>query len=366
MSLKKVKVFLGGYINCPNAQNVNCDNIAKYLDKDRFEVHTLYMLRPPIDRNAYKKQGIRLHRNISRQPLSKWLKMFTMWRTNCHIYYLPKREIADRRFSELLVNKKRKMFIASIESVLTEEFSRQPERKTYYLENMDASFAISNCIADSVKQCWNVQMEVLPLGVAKLPYKAEEKQEITRVIWVGNVKANKRPQYLIEIAKKFPQLQFTMVGDGDMDGQIRKMISEYGMTNVTLTGRIPNQQVYEKMQESDLLLMTSEFEGLPKVIQEAAQCGLPSIYMAENYKVDFLQNGLNGYEAYSLREMEDKLSYLLDNPEKYRKMSQKATEIIQSYTWEKLIPKYEEYFLRKLEEKRKKRETRKKGGVGNG
>ena len=351
--MKRIKVFLGGYVNCPNAQNVNCDNIAKYLDKGKFEVHTLYMRRPSFNKELYKGKGVRLHKATSRRFLSKWLKVFTMWRTNCHIYYLPKREEADWLFAKTHAKNKGKIFVASIESVLTETFGKQQWRKKYYLQTMDSSFAISSCIADSAKRYWGEQMEVLPLGVAKLPCKAEEKQTVSRVIWVGNVKANKRPQYLIEIAKKFPQLYFTMVGNGDMDGQICAMIADYGLKNVTLTGRIPNEKVYEKMQESDLLLMTSEFEGLPKVIQEAAQCGLPSIYMAENYKVDFLTDGVNGYEAYSLDQMVEKLTYLLENPAVYREMSQKAAQIIQEYTWENLIPKYEEYFLRKLDEKRK-------------
>ena len=37
MKTKKIKVFLGGYVNCTNAQNLNCRALAKYLDKDKFE-----------------------------------------------------------------------------------------------------------------------------------------------------------------------------------------------------------------------------------------------------------------------------------------------------------------------------------------
>lgn len=348
----KTKIFLGAYVNFPNAQNVNCDHIAKHLDKEKFEVHTLYTHKRIVDKAAYKAAGIHLHKLIHHRYIWFWSKLFAMWRTNCDIYYLPKMEPMDRILAKHW-KKKKKLFVASVEGVITETTNNTPEMIAYHTEQMDSSFAISRCIADSVQKYWNTQIEVLPLGVAKLPCEADGKQAIFRVIWVGNVKANKRPQYLIEIAKQFPQLHFTMVGDGDMDGQIRDMIAQYGLKNVTLTGRIPNEQVYEKMRESDLLLMTSEFEGLPKVIQEAAQCGLPSIYMAENYKVDFLTDGVNGYEAYSLDQMVEKLTYLLENPAVYREMSQNAAQIIQEYTWENLIPKYEEYFQRKLEEKRK-------------
>ena len=39
--MSKIKVFLGGYINYTNAQNLNCRAIAGYLDKDKFLVSTL-------------------------------------------------------------------------------------------------------------------------------------------------------------------------------------------------------------------------------------------------------------------------------------------------------------------------------------
>ena len=34
--MSRIKVFLGGYINYTNAQNLNCRAVAEYLDKDKF------------------------------------------------------------------------------------------------------------------------------------------------------------------------------------------------------------------------------------------------------------------------------------------------------------------------------------------
>lgn len=175
------------------------------------------------------------------------------------------------------------------------------------------------------------------------------------IIWVGNIKKNKRPLLLLMCAKKFPQLKFTMIGDGDMWQEVQAYIKNENLHNVNMMGRIDNDKVYEYMKESDLLLMTSEFEGLPKVIQEAAQCGVPSIYMANNYSVDFIEDGVNGFAVYSLEEMIEKIQFLLDHPEEYPKMSQNAKEIISEYSWEKLIPRYEEWFLDVLERYRKEK-----------
>ena len=41
--MKKIKIFLGAFVNYQAAQNINCRSLSKHLDKDKFEVyHRLY------------------------------------------------------------------------------------------------------------------------------------------------------------------------------------------------------------------------------------------------------------------------------------------------------------------------------------
>lgn len=340
---KKLKLFLGAYVNFANSQNINCDHIARYIDKEKFEVHAMYTTMCPIDKAEYKKLGIHLHKLIHHRYIWYWCKYLTMLFGKYDIYYLPKQEPMDKRIANRLKGK-RGIYISSVEGVVTDKVNNTTEYREYFTNYMDANFAISKCISDSVKKHWDYDIPVLPLGVDPIDINNRRRKEIKRVVWVGNIKANKRPLYLIECAKAFPQLQFTMVGDGDMQKEVEETIRDYNLTNVTLTGRLPNNQVYEKMMDGDLFLMTSENEGLPKVTQEAAQCGLPSIYIGENYDVDFIENGMNGVKVMSLDEMKSKIQWLLDNPAEYAKMSQKAQESVQGYLWPKLIKKYEEYF----------------------
>lgn len=235
------------------------------------------------------------------------------------------------------------VFVSSIEGVISETVNNSPDRRSYY-ESMDFVFAISQCIAESVKRTWHMSVPLLPLGVAELHVPPKSPKCVQNIIWVGNIKANKRPQWLVEMAQAFPMLSFTMVGDGDMQNDIDERIQKRGIHNITRTGRIPNDKVYEYMCQSDLLLMTSEFEGLPKVIQEAAQCGLPAIYINQNYTVDFIENGVNGFGVGSLDEMKSKLQLLMDEPARYREMAKAAQEAIKPYLWPVLIKDYERYF----------------------
>lgn len=137
---KKIKIFLGAYVNFPNAQNVNCDNIARYLDKNKFEVHTMYTHKKTIDKKLYKDQGIHLHKLIHHRFIWYWSKYLTMILGNYDIYYLPKIEEMDRRFAK---KHKRKICISSVEGVITENTNNTEEFKDYYIKDMTSFFPLA-------------------------------------------------------------------------------------------------------------------------------------------------------------------------------------------------------------------------------
>lgn len=352
--MDKIKIFLGAYVNFPNAQNINCDNIAKYLDKEKFDVHVMYTPKKPIDKETYKQAGIRLHRLLHRRYVWIAHKYLTMLLGKYDIYYLPKLEKPDIAFAQKYRNSNA-LFACSVEGVVGDYVPSDYEiaKDTYGL--MDTCFVISDCIAQSIKKHWNKEMEVLYLGFDPKKQRKPQKTAVNKVIWVGNIKENKRPELLLECAKAFPQLQFTMIGDGDMQDWVKETIQKENLRNVRLTGRIPNEQVYDHMQESDLLLMTSKFEGLPKVIGEGMFAGLPAIYINETYNVDYIKDGENGFAVPDVEAMKQTVQKLLDEPELFRQVSRAAYETIQDYTWDKLIKQYENYFITQLEEKRKGR-----------
>lgn len=350
----KIKIFLGAYVNFPNAQNVNCDNIAKHLDKDKFEVHIMYTHKLPVKKKEYKEAGIHLHRLYARRLVWYWHKYLTMLFGKYDIYYLPKLESADLAFARKY-RKTDALFVSSVEGVVGEQVSGDDPEVFAKYDAFDDCFSISGCIAQSVKEYWAKNSKVLYLGIAPKHKTEPKKTAIKNVVWVGSIIDRKRPELLLECAKAFPQLQFTMIGDGDMQDWVRQTIQKENLQNVRLTGRIPNEQVYDYMQESDLLLMTSKFEGLPKVIGEGMFAGVPAIYINEAYTVDYIKDGENGFAVPNVEGMKETVQKLLDDPALYQRISTTAYETIQDYTWDKLIKQYEDYFIAQLEKKRKGR-----------
>lgn len=346
MMTKKIKIMLAAFINYPNAQNINCDNIAKYLDKTKFDVHCLYLGGRPVDIEEYRKKGITLHYVNQHRVGHQITLLRALIFGNYDIYYMPKVDKLFRWFARHYKDKR--LLVSSVEGVITAHNLSESSQwyKEYMLRDMYDIFSISHCIADSVEKYYGRKTEILPLGVrtSQNTDVRNAKESIKRIIWTGSFVKGKRPQLLLELAKIFPEKDFIMIGDGALYDEIRQRIIEEGIDNITLTGRISNTQVYEYMENADLLLMTSEFEGLPKVIQEAAQCGVPSIYMANNYTVDFIQNGVSGYEVYSLDEMQETIQLLSEHPAIYQEVSQKAKKAIEVYSWDKLIARYENWF----------------------
>lgn len=338
---RRYKLFLGGYVNEPNAQNINCECIARYIDKDLFEVHICYDSTMPINRALYNDVGIQLHKVIRHRYLDVCTKYLAMKLSDCDIYYLPKRERADVLYARRHRNK---ALVGSVEGNALSPANRNKFYRDYYLSLMTSSFAISNSVAKNAEKAWEKELMVIPFGT-ELQDEIYPHKRLLNVCWVGSLAEHKHPLDLLDVAVAFPELTFTIIGKGKLEAAVLEKAKELRLENVKLLGQLSNKEVYGVIKKCDLLLMTSEHEGLPKVIQEAAACGLPSIYINKYYSVDFIVNGVNGFGVSTIAEMINIVKELIVHPEVYQQMSNNAINVIQSYGWPRIIKQYEAYFL---------------------
>ncbi|PID62023.1 MAG: hypothetical protein CSB44_04575 [Gammaproteobacteria bacterium] len=94
-----------------------------------------------------------------------------------------------------------------------------------------------------------------------------------KVLWCGRLSRQKRPDILVEVAERLPQLRFDVYGpEGNDNVGTRIMHGEF--PNIEYRG------VYNSIEEIDfseyrLFLCTSEWEGLPTVLIQMMSRGLP-------------------------------------------------------------------------------------------
>lgn len=81
-----------------------------------------------------------------------------------------------------------------------------------------------------------------------------------------------------EFIKKHPNSMFELVGSGEEEKKIRRIIDELGLEKfVKITPWLPRYELFRKMREADVFLYPSLREGGGAVVVEAMASGLPVI-----------------------------------------------------------------------------------------
>ena len=75
------------------------------------------------------------------------------------------------------------------------------------------------------------------------------------------------------------QVSLQVVGDGEQGGALRQLAKELDPQGkvISMCGAVPPSAVSAFMENADILVMNSAFEGVPMTILEALSCGLPVI-----------------------------------------------------------------------------------------
>ena len=104
------------------------------------------------------------------------------------------------------------------------------------------------------------------------------KKSSTTILWIGRFCNQKKPCEAIEIFKelkyKIPDVNMIMVGKGEEENKVKKLIKKYKLENdIKLVGY--DKDVEKYYAQSRFLLMTSYYEGYSMIIVEAMAYGIP-------------------------------------------------------------------------------------------
>jgi glycosyltransferase involved in cell wall biosynthesis len=153
-----------------------------------------------------------------------------------------------------------------------------------------------------------------------------EERDIS-VLWVGNIRALKRPELLLEAARKLPALRFHIIG-GPMPGseslyeQVRAAALQ--VPNVRFHGPIPYQEVGEFYERARVFVGTSEIEGFPNTYLQAWARGTPVVAFLDPEQL-IARNGM-GRAVTSVAQMCAQIVALSDDRQAWEIASQRSRE----------------------------------------
>ena len=155
------------------------------------------------------------------------------------------------------------------------------------------------------------------------------------VLSIARVAAPKRADIFIEVARILPKYEFIWIGN-------QCEITEYGIlpSNCHFVGNIPNAGVL--CSKADLLMLSSDYEGLPMVILEAMSFGKPVVASNVGGISEIVRNDINGYTLENNAQLfAEKIQYILENKDVYSKFSQNAFDLFcDKLTVDKMVQGY--------------------------
>lgn len=216
-------------------------------------------------------------------------------------------------------------------------------------ERADHIIAISPFLAKMGRRRYGNKFSVIPLGIDSssfYPPPNPNKTGRIRVVSAGTFQSRKRPELFLELARRHSEVDFIWYGNGDKEREaLIAKGADLGIQNLEFPGGLPPEQLAEALRQADLFVMPSRSEGVPKVTQEAAACGLPVVLFGY-YEAPSVVHGQNGYVAWDDEQFFKQVARLVKDKKKVCKMGNVSSEMAKKWCWEKIAKKWEVELLR--------------------
>ena len=161
------------------------------------------------------------------------------------------------------------------------------------------------------------------------------------VLAIARVFPQKKPDLFVEVARLLPQYNFVWIGN-------QREVKEFGElpSNCHFLGNIPNAGAF--CSKADLLMLPSNYEGLPMVILEAMSLGKPVVASDVGGISEIVRNEVNGYALENNAQLfADKIQHILENEALYSNFCRNSLDIFQKeLTVEKMMQGYLDVYKR--------------------
>ena len=174
-----------------------------------------------------------------------------------------------------------------------------------------------------------------------------------QIIMLARLMPQKRIDLMIDVwarlAKDFPEWKVKVLGEGILRPQLEEKIRALGLQeSFLLPGEV--KDVTEELQASDILCLTSEYEGFGIVLIEAMAKGIPVIAFEYVGVHDIINDGVDGFiipfgdvDGYA-----EKLKQLMTDKELYKRLATETLISVHKFDKEKVMKKWDMLFNNSL------------------
>lgn len=221
----------------------------------------------------------------------------------------------------------------------------------YYLEPLIFRFVYNNIpfltISNSTKEeliLMGVKKEIIKViycGVSRNKYILPAKNKTKTITYLGSLTKDKGIDEAIKVFHFLNKLKSTYVywvigkGDSSYVKKIHRLVSSLNIDKkVKFWGFVSEKKKYELLSKSSILVHTSVKEGWGLAVIEAAVVKTPTVGFNVPGLRDSIKNGKTGILTnQNPHDLAKKINNLLDDEQRYEKMSSNAYVWSNKFTW---------------------------------
>jgi cellulose synthase/poly-beta-1,6-N-acetylglucosamine synthase-like glycosyltransferase/glycosyltransferase involved in cell wall biosynthesis len=365
----KVKVVIGATYWTLNGVNIFSVNLARELLKRGFDTHILLteehsdlvqvndarMERPPDI--PFVELPVKFRQNWG----AHWGAMIAHLERQSPCIYIPNSDWRHSSICGLLSD--RVYCVGVVHSDDPLHYDHVARLGQYW----NGIVATSPLIADKVignDPSFAPRTRAIPIGVEiprSFPARPPNEGKPLRVIYHGVLKQHQKrvldlPKIMTGVSERGVQVQLTIVGGGPDEMPLREASTELIRRGlITFQGVQPHSRIPALLEQHDVFLLPSEFEGMPNALLEAMGRGcIPVVSDIQSAVPDLIHNGDNGFVVPLGRidAFVDTLEFLQKHPQRRLKLAESAHAKVSlgHYRIEDMVQSYVELFHRIVED----------------
>lgn len=266
--------------------------------------------------------------------------------------------------------KKRKMVVCFRGSDITRQKWNDPQvyKKTFKM--MDLALPVCDyfkkrlitlgCSSKKIK----VHYSAIDCSQFAFSQREKKADDPIRLLSVSRLVKKKGIEYAIQavalVIQKYPNLHFTIVGDGPEKEYLEHLIKDLGLQDaISLWGWGSQQEVVALLKQSHIFLLPSTTapdgneEGIANALKEAMATGLIAVGTRHAGTPELIEDGVTGFlvPEKSVAELSQVIEYAIEHPEQWGPIGLAARQKIEEkFETKKSIQQLEHIFYQLLNE----------------
>ncbi|MGW4665042.1 glycosyltransferase [Streptosporangium sandarakinum] len=200
----------------------------------------------------------------------------------------------------------RPVLISTVHNVRYRPLTMALDQATAWLDSRTVAVSPQVAAARTSARARNLSVRVHGVRVEEQRRRALQAERTRRewdvpegaflIVHAANLRPQKNHALLVEAAAKVtarePRAMFLLAGSGPLHAPVTRRVAELGLDGVRLVGHVA--EAGHLIAAADLLVLSSDYEGLPVVVMEALAAGVPVVSTAVGGVPDLVEHERNG------------------------------------------------------------------------